>query len=151
MLTLPTETLVQLIRAKLACLIELRDMGVRQLELIEAGNITALLDVLSAKQRPLAQLRRIEQALTPFHEQPAERRIWPSPATRAACAGQARQCETLLCEIIEQEGRSEALLVRRRDAAALQLQEAHHAGRARDAYIAAPRQVINQLDLRSEN
>ena len=38
---------------KHACLVRLRDMGQRQFELIEAGNMTALLDLLSAKQSPL--------------------------------------------------------------------------------------------------
>ena len=62
MAALETDILVQLIRAKHACLTQLRDMGRRQIELIEAGDLTALLDLLSVKQRPLADLQRVEQA-----------------------------------------------------------------------------------------
>ena len=88
MAVLETDILVQLIRAKHACLVQLRDMGRRQLELIEAGDLTALLELLSAKQRPLSELQRAERALGPFRAQNAAERRWPSPEDRAACAAQ---------------------------------------------------------------
>ena len=78
---LETDILVQLIRAKHACLTQLRDMGRRQLELVDAGNLTGLLDVLSAKQRPLAELQRVERAWTRSGRKTREGRRWQSART----------------------------------------------------------------------
>ncbi len=149
MTALETDILVQLIRAKHACLVQLRDIGRRQLELIEAGNLTGLLDLLSAKQRPLLELQRAERAIGPFRSQDPERRRWQSPEVRAACAKQLEDCDQLLREIIAQDKQSEATLSRRRDQAAAQLQGMHAAGQARGAYTAPARQILNQLNLLS--
>ncbi len=91
-----TDILVQLIHAKHACLLQLRDLGRRQLELIEAENLSGLLDLLSAKQRPLLELQRAERAINPFRAQDPERRRWQSPETRALCARQIEECDALL-------------------------------------------------------
>jgi hypothetical protein len=150
MTALETDILVQLIRAKHACLVQLRDMGRRQLELIEAGNLTGLLDVLSAKQRPLLELQRAERAIDPFRSQDPQRRRWQSPEVRAACAGQIAACDQLLREIIAQEKRSEEIMSRRRDQAAAQLQGMHAAGQARGAYTAPGCPGFSQLNLLSD-
>ena len=63
MTTAETDMLVQLVRAKHSCLVQLRDIGRQQLDLIDQGNIPGLLALLSAKQRPLMDLQRIERAL----------------------------------------------------------------------------------------
>ena len=65
MTNLPTDILMQLVRAKYTCLVQLRDLGRRQLELIDQGNVTGLLDALSVKQKPLSDIQRIEKALGP--------------------------------------------------------------------------------------
>ena len=148
--TCETDVLFDLIRAKRECLVQLRDIGCRQLELIEAGAMTALLDLLAAKQRTIAQLQRIEKALDPFRGQQPERRPWRTPEDRQRCAEQLKQCETLLTEILDQEKQSENVLVHRRDEAAARLQGAQLAGQVRGAYIAEPHQTISQLDLLSE-
>jgi len=62
MTDMPTEILLQLVRARYSCLVQLRDLGRRQMELIDEGNVTALLDVLSVKQKPLSDIQRIEKA-----------------------------------------------------------------------------------------
>jgi flagellar biosynthesis/type III secretory pathway chaperone len=64
-----TDLLAQLIQSKLDCLSQLRRMGDKQLELVKADRITELLDLLAAKQRLLAELRRIERGLDPFRDQ----------------------------------------------------------------------------------
>ena len=46
--------------------------------------MSGLLDVLSAKHRPLGELRRIERALEPFRGEDPDERRWASPAERAA-------------------------------------------------------------------
>lgn len=144
-----TETLADLIRAKRTCLTQLRDMGRRQLELIEAGEMTGLLDLLSARQRSIGQLQRIERALDPFRAEDPQQRRWRSPQDRAACADQLQQCDALLGEIVSQEKCAEAALILRRDQTAAKLQEVHQAARARGAY-AAPSTSISQVDLCSE-
>jgi hypothetical protein len=142
-----TDILGDLIRAKRECLLQLRDMGRRQSGLIDEGNMTALLDILAAKQRPLVTLQRIERALDPFRRQDPEKREWRTPALRAQCAEQLEECETLLAEIISQEKCCEAAMVRRRDETALRLQGAHLADHARQAYVPQTDIPLSQLDL----
>lgn len=142
-----TDTLSQLVRARYSCLVRLRDMGSKQLELIEDGNMTALLDLLSAKQRPLMELRRIELALDPYRGQDPDQRRWHKTEDRTACSRMVEECEALLREIVAQEKQCEATLTRRRDEAAVRLQGFHMAGQARGAYTALPQMEVSQLDL----
>jgi len=150
MTSFQTDVLAELIRDKRACLVQLRDMGRRQLELIDAGDLTALLDLLSAKNAPLLKLQQIERALDPFRDQDPDQRPWRTPEDRGLCARQLQECEALLSEIVSQEKCCEGALVRRRDEAATRLQGAHLADRARGAYITEPHVPINQLDLLSD-
>jgi hypothetical protein len=145
-----TDILTQLVRARYTCLTQLRDMGRRQLELIERRNVTALLDVLAAKQRPLADIQRIERALDPFRSQDPEQRRWRTPADRAACAELVRQCDALLREIGVQERRCEELMTEQRDEIAVRLQQFRAAGQAHGAYAALARVDATQIDLFSE-
>ncbi len=149
MSALETDVLAELIGEKRQSLSQWRDMGRRQLELIEAGDVAAVLDVLAAKQRLLAKVQRIEKQLDPFRDQDPESRQWRTPEDRRLCAEQVRQCEKLWREIVTQEKCSEGALIKRRDEAATRLQGAHHAAQARGAYTAPPVQDINQLDLHS--
>jgi hypothetical protein len=148
-MALDTELLARLVRARRACLAGLRDIGKKQIELIEQGNMTALLDVLAAKHRPLAELQRIERALDPFRgENPAGRR-WASPEDRAACARAIDECEALLAEIVRQEKHCEQALLRQRDETAARLARFRLAGQVRGAYVAAPPDA-RHIDLCSE-
>jgi hypothetical protein len=144
-----TDVLARLVGAKRACLAQLRDLGERQFELIECGNTTALLDVLSAKQRPLIELQRIERALDPFRNQDPEKRRWRSPADRAACARLVAECEATLGEIVRREKQCESVLTRQRDEAAVRLQGLRTAGQACGAYTAMTHVQTSQLDLSS--
>ncbi len=145
-----TDILKDLIRVKRECLMQLRNMGRKQQALIDEGNMTSLMDLLAAKQRPLLRLQRIERALDPFRSQDPETRVCASAGDRAQCADQVQQCETLLAEIVSQERCCEAALVRRRDEAAERLQGAHLAGHARHAYLPQSETTLSQLDLLSE-
>ncbi len=148
--TFETDVLAELIRDKHECLVQLREMGRRQFELIDQRDMTALLDVLTAKQRALEKLQRIERALDPFRGQDPDRRRWRTAEDRRLCTEQLQQCERLLAEIISQEKCSEGVLLRRRDEAAGRLQSAHLAGRARQAYTAQPHGRVKQIDLFSD-
>jgi hypothetical protein len=144
---LETDILADLIRAKRECLLQVRDMGRKQIELIDKGDMTALLDLLSFKQRTITQLQRIEKTLDPFRKQNPEERIWSSSELRAACGKQIEQCDLLLAEVIKNEKYCETALIRRRDETATQLQGAHLAGYARDAYNGGPEMPMHSLDL----
>jgi len=145
-----TDLLDRLIGEKHDCLCELREMGERQLELVHAGAVEGLLDVLVAKQRVLAQLQKIERDLDPFRDQDAGGRTWRSEEARRRCARRLEQCASLLAEVVGQEKESQDELIRRRDLVASQLEDVHQALRARGAYAASPRPAAGQLDLLSE-
>jgi hypothetical protein len=138
MSTQDTDLLFDLIQAKRECLLRLRDLGHKQRTLIDDADMTALLDLLTAKQKPITQLQRLERALDPFRRQDPERRVWRTPEMRQRCAEAIGQCETLLADVMNQEKYCEGALIRRRDEAARQLQSAHLAGQARQAYQAGP-------------
>jgi hypothetical protein len=144
-----TDVLAELISGKHQCLVQLRDMGRRQAELIEEGNMTGLLELLTAKQRHLEQLRQIERGLDPFRDQDPEGRRWRTIEDRRRCSKQTEECERLLAEIIDREKQSEGVLLRRRDEAATRLQSAHMAERAREAYTEQRPSEVKQIDLLS--
>jgi hypothetical protein len=147
---LPTDILTQLVRARHACLVQLRDLGRRQMELIDQGNVTGLLDLLAIKQKPLNDIRRIEKALDPYRAQDPEKRQWPSADDRAACARIVAECDKMLKEIVLQEKHCEETMVQRRDATAVQLERLRAAGQAHGAYTAHARAGMSRLDLTSE-
>jgi flagellar biosynthesis/type III secretory pathway chaperone len=147
MTALETDLLAELIGQKLDCLVQLRDMGEKQLGFVRADRITELLDVLSAKQRVLARLQRIEANRAPFRGQEPQKRRWRTPDQRQRCAQLLEQCETLLGEIVAREKQSEQELIRRRDDLAAQLQGMHLASEARGAYTAQLRPEVSRIDL----
>jgi len=147
MTTQDTERLAELIHRKRHCLLQLRTVGQKQLELVCGGNISDLLDLLAAKQQVVLQLHQIERALEPFRNQDPEARPWSSPQARQACAGELADCEALLADVVRQEHQSEQELTRRRDEAAAQLAGMHAAGRARRAYLAQPPDAPARLDM----
>jgi hypothetical protein len=142
-----TEILSDRIERKLALLGQLRDLGRRQAELIEAGDLTQLLKLLSAKQRLLAALQSLERELDPFRDEDPDARVWISPAHRQQCAKNAAACEEMLQSIVEQERHSENQMRLRRDEAAARLDGAHSVTAAHRAYAAEEFQASRRLDL----
>ncbi len=150
MTPLETDTLSDLIRQKRDLLLQLRDMGRRQMEFVADGEMVRLLDVLAAKQRVLESLQRIERGLDPYRNQDPETRVWRSAEARAGCSVLIDECQRLLKETVEQERQSEAALIVRRDEAAVRLHKAHAAGCARGAYVWQGSAPSGRLDLSSE-
>jgi hypothetical protein len=146
---LETDLLSDLIQKKRSCLVQLRDMGGKQLELAREGEITHLLELLAAKQHVLAQLQKVERQLDRFRGQDPQQRHWRTSQERQACAGNQAECERLLAQIVIQEKQSEQELIQRRDEAAAQLSGAHSASQARGAYLAQPWSRAGQLDLKT--
>jgi hypothetical protein len=146
----PSEILAELIRRKHRCLVQLRDLGQRQMQFIEGGEMTNLLDLLAVKQRTLTQLQQIDTAIDPFRKEDPQRRKWRSPADRDACARMIAECEQLLADIVRQDKESERQLIIRRDETDRQLKGTHVASMARHAYGQDTSQGLSQINLVSE-
>jgi hypothetical protein len=128
MTTQSTSLLIDLIGRKHDCLALLRDLGVKQRELIDAGDMTQLLGVLAAKQRTITQLQALEQELNPFRADDPDRRAWSSEAERVRCASLAERSARLLEE----------------------LAAAHMGSNARGAYAETQRYPTSSLDLSTD-
>jgi hypothetical protein len=151
MSVLDTDLLSDLIQRKRSCLVQLCSMGEKQLELVQEGNITQLLELLAVKQHVLVQLQQVERELDRFRGEDPEKRRWSSPEKRQRCAANQTDCERLLARIVVQEKQSEQNLIRRRDEAAARLEGVHTASQARGAYLAPWRpDTGRQLNLVSD-
>lgn len=142
-----TQRLAELIGQKRQVLAQLQQVAVRQGELVEVGDSTTLLRLLAAKQNLLGGLQKVERALTPFHEQDPESRVWPSPEARAACAAEAGECSRLLEEVVALEKQHEQRMTEQRDHVAQQLRVAHAAHQAAGAYGQQARRVAGPATL----
>jgi hypothetical protein len=150
-MTLETEQLAEIMSARRERLADLAYLCRRQLELIDSGDMSLLLKVLSAKQRLLGELQTLERALDPFRDQRAEERTWQSPERRSACAKDCDESNRALAEVFQLEQRSSARLAERRDAAAAGLARLHSAHEACGAYLAPPAATpFHHLDLSSD-
>ncbi len=150
--TIPnTHHLAELLERKFECLSQLRDLGHRQLERIDADDMTALLKVLGGKQRLLGDLQAIERALDPFRGQAPHERQWTSAVERARCGELMARCQQLFSEIVSQERSAETNLTRRRDEAERRLHGMHVASGAQRAYLQAETWNASSLDLSTES
>jgi hypothetical protein len=136
-----TETLSELIRRKHAVLLQLRDVGRRQMDLVNGGDVARLLTLLGAKQQLIAALQSLEHELAPYYTEDPDRRVWPSPEQRAECAHQAAACNALLEEIVALEKLGAEKMTIRRNEVAEQLQQAHAATQIASAYEANRRRA----------
>ena len=131
-----TEQLAELIRRKHEVLMQLREVGGRQTELITSGDIASLLGLLATKQQLIATLQTLESELAPYYAEDPERRVWESPQDRADCAQRVSECNALLEEIVRLEKVGAEKMAARRNEVAKQLQDVHSATHVRSAYEA---------------
>lgn len=131
-----TTELADLVDKRHRCLTQLRDLGRKQAALIEAGEMPALLRLISTKNQLIAALQAIEQRLAPFHQQDPDQRVWETTEARAECARLAECCQQLLQEVMKLERENEQNMIQRRDKLASQLEVAQAANNARGAYQA---------------
>ena len=144
-----TDLLAELAAQRHNLLEQLRALGERQLELIDAVDMTQLIHVLSAKHHLLAELQQVEKRLDPYRGQDPELRTWRNAKVRAECADLVARSEQALKEILEQERLGEARMREHRDAAAARLRIAHAAGHARTEY-AKTALPAGQIDFSTE-
>ena len=136
MVELSTEVLADLISKRRKCLVQLRELGLRQGAMIAAGEMSELLRVVAAKQQLIVALQAIEKQLAPFQHQAPETRTWASRALREQCAADAEACRGLVEEVMAMEQAGEQQMTERRDAVAVQMRSMTAGGRVRDAYAA---------------
>jgi hypothetical protein len=129
-----TERLAELVRNKHQVLVQLRDAGRQQADLVRRGDIASLLALLGGKQQLIGALQALEQELTPYYRQDPEQRVWPSPQARGECAQLANACNELLEEIVRLEKLGAEKMTLRRNEVAEQLQQVHAAAHVRTAY-----------------
>lgn len=134
-----TELLAELIRKKHQVLMQLREIGRRQTDLVTGGEIAALLTLLGGKQQLIAGLQALEAQLKPYYAQNPDTRTWRSPADRALCAQLANECNVLLEEVVSLEKSSAEKMNVRKSEVAEQLNQAHAASHVRSAYQAQRR------------
>jgi hypothetical protein len=131
-----TTLLAELMSKRRKCLAQLRDLGLRQAQMIAAGEMPELLRLIAAKEQLIVALQAIEKQLAPFHQQAPESRAWESPAARAQCAADAEACRELVQEVMALEQDGEQQMTRRRDEVADQLRAVAAGGRVHQAYRA---------------
>jgi hypothetical protein len=129
-----TQRLATLIGDKYACLVQLRDLGLKQKESIESSDLARLLRLLATKQHFLGVLHGIERSLAPFRDEDPEGRVWSTAEDRVRCAEQAAACRVLLDQIVGQERENEGLMLAQREAAAERLHVVEARSRAGTAY-----------------
>src|SRR5580704_13686312 len=151
MTALDTHLLTELMSRKFDCLVQLYELGRQQFQLVDSGEVTQLLKLLSAKQVLITRLQEIEVELNPFRGQKPEDRLWASPAARTRCAELIERGQQLFREIMLQEKRSETRLIERRDDVAVRLRTAHTASQARGAYMSEPHRPHGHLDITSQS
>lgn len=146
-----THALTALLERKHECLTQLRDLGTRQLEQIDIGDMTTLMKVLSAKQRLLGDLQSVERELDPFRGESPEGRVWRSAAERQHCVQLTTHCQLLFTEIVSQEREAESRLIHQRDDAEQRLRGMHMAAGAHGAYLQDSPAALSSLDLSTES
>ena len=118
-------------------LLRLYELGCRQREIVNGGDMTTLLELLATKQNMISLLQQVESELAPYHAEDPDARAWASTDDRTRCARQAAECNRLLEKIVELEKQSAQRLADRRNEVAVQLQRVYSAGQARQAYEAS--------------
>jgi hypothetical protein len=129
-----TERLAELVDQKHRVLVQLREVGKRQMDLVENGETALLLKLLAAKQNLISALQGIEKQLATFAGEDPEQRRWPSLETREACARQAQECNRMLQEVVALEQLGTEKITLRRNEIAAQLDQVHAAAQVRSAY-----------------
>jgi hypothetical protein len=131
-----TEQLAELIERKHQILVQLRDVGKRQMEFVLSRDTASLIKLLAAKQSLISALQEIERDLSPFSSEQPERRVWKTEAARTRCAEQATESSAMLREIVELERQGVDQMTIHRNQIADQLHQFHAAVDVRNAYQA---------------
>lgn len=145
-----TQQLAALLTDRHAVLKQLRALCERQLALAIDGEPSAIVGLLAAKQGLIDGLMKIETQLAPFREQAPDQRQWQSDEQRAATAAISDACDALLREVMELDRQGIEKVQARQQQSRLQIDSAHQAASARDAYLGNDASRPHSIDIASE-
>ena len=93
-------TFSELIRSQEALLKRLLLVSQRQLEIVEEGNVTVLIQHLGKRQQLWNEFELLEQQLAPHKEIPPEHRTWKNAEEREMTTAALDRCKGLLEQIL---------------------------------------------------
>ena len=144
--------LTQLIDQRFDTLQRLIELGRRQTEAIDAGHMTELMRLLSAKQPLLQQLSQVAESLRQAASDDPKTRQWDDPEDRNRCRRRQDECDRLHLELLAIEAECETKLTESRDSIQKQLQRVDAGRQATAGYASAPagHSSGGRLDLSSD-
>ena len=142
-----TKHLTQLLEQKHEVLVQIHALAARQLDLADQGDASVMISLIAAKQGLIDGLMKIEQSLSPYREESPEERVWDSPDERARVAGVSQQCNELLQEVMALDRRGLERAQARQQQTKLQIDSAHQAASARNAYLTSQPASPSRIDM----
>jgi len=107
----------------------------RQLEIVDLGNATILIEHLGLRERLWHEFELLEQQLTPHKGIPPEQRVWKNAEERHLTESTLNRCKALLEEIMVNDQLSIEKTAARRDDVAEQLRRIQRTGTVAPAYL----------------
>ena len=107
----------------------------RQLEIVEQGNATDLLEFLGQRQKIWMEFEILESQLAPHKEIPPEQRVWKSFEERQITEESFTRCKELLEKIMEYDQQSMVKASLLRDEIDEKLRRIQRTGAAAPAYM----------------
>jgi len=106
----------------------------RQLELVQAGNVTMLIQHLGQRQQLWNEFELLEQQLVPYKGVPSERRVWKSAEERQITEAALNRCKDLMEQILEIDQKSLTMTAAQKDEIEEQLHRVQRATTVAPAY-----------------
>ena len=124
----------ELIRSEEEFLKRLLLVSRRQLEIVELGNASVLLQFMTQRERLGNEFDRLEKQLAPHKGIPPEKRVWNSHEERQITESALKRCEELMKEILANDEISMAKMELLKDRAENDLRRVQLAKTAAPAY-----------------
>jgi hypothetical protein len=125
----------ELIRSDEELLKRLLLVSQRQLELVEEGNVTVLIQHLGLRQRLWSEFELLEQQLALHKEIPPEKRVWKSAEERKTTQETLNRCKDLMEQIMENDQKSLTKTSEQKDDVEKQLRRVQQGGNAARGYM----------------
>ena len=130
--TMPT--FPELIRSEEELLKRLLLVSQRQLEIVEEGNVTILIQHLGQRQQLWNEFELLEQQLALHKGISPERRVWKSADERQRTESALNRCKELLEKIMENDEKSMTKMAEQKDEVEEQLGRIQRGGNAAIGY-----------------
>ena len=146
-----SEHLFQLVGQKLERLELLHAYSGNQMQYVESEDMSAILEILAAKQRLLIEIEGIDRQITGYHVDDPEERVWPTQDMRVQCREKISQSDRLVREMLEYDRIATERLTEKKSVAKQQLQQfvdtAHAQGVYRQQKVRPGMTVRHHVDL----